>query len=445
MKILNKSIYIVLISLLTVFSACDLDEVVNPNGPTIESFENGATDADIKLLVSGLESVMRNDMEFYYETVAIVGREYYDLNNVDPRYTGELLGAQGAQLDNNGFLTTRSFTARYKTIKTANLLLTALENGNVSFSDAESAGIGGYAKTIMAYAYLLTLNRQYENGIRPDVADPDNLGPFTPSYDDGLSAIQSMIDDANNELGTAGTDFAFSLSSGFTGFDDVASFRTFNRAIAARVALYQGNMTLVRSLIAETYMDMAGNLYDGPQHYFGVGGNEIANPLFYIPDQDLYGAHDSFVADAEAGDTRVTAKTRRFLDEDDNPTTITADGLSTDYQVNLYNANTDAIGIIRNEELILIWAEANVGFDNAEAEAAINVIRNAAGLADYAGGTTDPELIDEILVQRRYSLFGEGHRWVDMRRFGRLDELPLDRAGDIIHVEFPRPVLEVGQ
>ena len=74
-----------------------------------------------------------------------------------------------------------------------------------------------------------------------------------------------------------------------------------------------------------------------------------------------------------------------------------------------------------------------------EAVNAINVIRNAAGLSDYAGGLTPSELEDEILYQRRYDLFGESHRWVDMRRFGRLSELPNDRPGDMVPSAVPIP------
>ncbi|MEM9824129.1 MAG: RagB/SusD family nutrient uptake outer membrane protein, partial [Bacteroidota bacterium] len=95
-----------------------------------------------------------------------------------------------------------------------------------------------------------------------------------------------------------------------------------------------------------------------------------------------------------------------------------------------------------NEELILIYAEANIGSNNAEAVNAINVIRNAAGIGDYTGATSDAALVDEVLYQRRYSLFGEAHRWIDARRYDRLDELPLDRSLDKVHVQFPRPESE---
>ena len=74
-----------------------------------------------------------------------------------------------------------------------------------------------------------------------------------------------------------------------------------------------------------------------------------------------------------------------------------------------------------------------------EAVNAINVIRNAAGLNDYPGAQTPGALEDEILKQKRYSLFGEGHRWVDMRRFDRISELPNDRTGDMVPSAIPIP------
>ena len=60
----------------------------------------------------------------------------------------------------------------------------------------------------------------------------------------------------------------------------------------------------------------------------------------------------------------------------------------------------------------------------------MNIVRAAAGLADYpAGSTTAANGLDRVLHEKRYSLFGEGHRWVDMRRYGRLGDLPIDRPG----------------
>ena len=65
---------------------------------------------------------------------------------------------------------------------------------------------------------------------------------------------------------------------------------------------------------------------------------------------------------------------------------VSIDDLSGQHQVQLYKAVTSPVGLIRNEELILIAAEANIGTDNTAAVNAINIIRASAGLGDYAGG-----------------------------------------------------------
>jgi len=287
---------------------------------------------------------------------------------------------------------------------------------------------------------LMVANRQYTNGIRLDVSDPLNLGPIV-SYTEALAGVMSLLNEANSNLSGAPAAFDFAISSGFAGFDTPATFSEFNRAIAARVALYQGNNSEALTLLNSSFFDAMGDLYAGPAHIFGATGNDILNAQFHVLDQtgQEFMIHDSWIADAEAGDSRVTEKAFLLTSG-----TTMFDGLSADYQIAVYTSNTDPVYIIRNEELILIYAEANIGINNAEAESAINIIRNAAGLLDYSGGVTDAELLDEVVNQRRYSLLAEGHRWVDLRRLGMLNatNVPLDRAGDNIIDAFPTPFTE---
>ena len=73
------------------------------------------------------------------------------------------------------------------------------------------------------------------------------------------------------------------------------------------------------------------------------------------------------------------------------------------------------------------------------------MIRTAHGLAAYSGAATDGEVLTELLYNRRYSLFGEAHRWIDMRRYNMLNTLPIDRANDDVWSQLPRPVSEVNQ
>ncbi len=433
----NITLKFFLFSAVIIFTGCELQEIDNPNAPSVESFAEGASQADVQLLAVGLEAVIRNDLAFHYDTESILAREYYDLTGVDPRYTGELLKGP---LDNNGFLTTRAFAAWYKAVKSANILITAVENSQAGYGDAEKNSYYGFAKTMKAYALLMVANRQFDNGIRLDVEDPDNLGPIV-DYNMALAGIMDILNEGLTNLANSSSEFDFSISSGFAGFDTPDSFIAFNRAVAARVALYQGNMSEVRNLLNASFFDINGDLNNGPAHVFGLTGNDISNTQFHVPNQSgqEFMIHDTWIADAEAGDSRVAEKSILF-----EGGTVTFDGLTADYQIALYDSNVDPVYMIRNEELILMYAEAQVGNNTGEAVAAINRVRNAAGIGDYSGATDDTSLIEEILRQRRYSLIAEGHRWVDLRRLGRLNAtyVPLDRTGDNIINAFPTPFNE---
>ncbi len=435
-----KNIYLILLLCVFSFSACEVEEILNPNAPTIESFESGATLADIQLIAQGLEATIRNDMQFHFWTVSIIGREYLDLRGTDPRYTSELLGQNGGELDNGGFLTTRSFLGRYKSVRNANLLKTAVANTVASLTAEEVNAFNGFANTIIGYELLIEATRQYENGIRLDVSDPIVLGPFTGSYAESLSGISSILEEGYSQLSASSGSMPFSLSAdGFSSIpadDEVSAMAQFNRAILARLRTYQGDSGGALSALSNSFFNLDGGMNMGAYYSFGgATGNDLANPLFYVPGVDNYMVHPSWLADATDGDSRVATKaTFQEL--------IELDGLSGDHLVTMYASNSSPASIIRNEELILLFAEANVGSDNDAAVDAINKVRNAAGIGDYDGATDNDALIDEILYQRRYSLFGEGHRWIDARRYGRLDEIPLDRDGDKVHVQFPRPMSE---
>ena len=71
--------------------------------------------------------------------------------------------------------------------------------------------------------------------------------------------------------------------------------------------------------------------------------------------------HNSFINDAETGDLRVNNKTVIRS----NPTG--QDDLSGSHQTALYVTNVSSIDIIRNEELVLVYAEAKILSDPSEA------------------------------------------------------------------------------
>jgi hypothetical protein len=308
----------------------------------------------------------------------------------------------------------------------------AAATNSTSITEAELRGYKGFAKTLQAYELHIVNNLQYQNGIRVDVKDPDNLGGFV-TYEQALDHILALLDEAYSEL-LAG-EFAFSLSSGFAGYDTPATFGTFNRALSARIALYAGKTNEIGGRLMASFMNPAGAA--SPSRFYSAAGGDFANNLFRVRDQaDAIIAHPSYVTDAETGDTRLSNVSLRPSG------TLSLDDLSGDYDVWVFKSTEDGVPLITNEELMLIGAEANLNIDNAKSVMAINIVRGNAGLGAYSGEMTNIALLEEIVKQRRYSLYGLGHRWVDLRRLGMLATLPLDRDQDDVWEQMPRPASE---
>ncbi len=419
------------------FTACKVEEFSDFNSPDLNELLTDPSLGDIQDLIGGMQSSMRNRLGTYYDDLGVIGREYYRFSTSDPRFTSDLLGKESAILDNNTFYLTNPWAARYDVVKSANIVLQAVAITSAAISDQDKNAIRGYAKTIKAYELLLNLNLTYDNGIRVEVSDPKNLGPFL-SYTESLAALRALLVDAANDLAGAGATFPFDLSGGFEEFNTPATFLEFNNALAARIAAYQGDNNAVNAFLLGSFLDLTGNLDRGVYYVFSPDGNDQLNPMFFALNSTTANAriaHPGFIDDAEAGDNRLSKVVLRDAQ-------LTLDGLSGDYDFYVYTSNTAPIPIIRNEELVLLFAEANRTTNAFATIIAINLIRNSAGLPDYAGPPMASALLDEILTQRRYSLYGEGHRWIDMRRFNRLDELPIDRPGDDVWTAFPIPLNE---
>lgn len=432
-KIINiKTLLFIAVSLC--FFSCKKD-YGNLNSPTEEEFLKNANKDQLNNLVSGTESALRNNLALYLDDIGVIGREIYRFSPSDPRYTTDLLGAADAQLSNTGFYIVNTWASRYRVVKNCNLLIDAAANSTF-ITDAERKGYSGFAKTIKAYQLLLLLNLTNNNGIRIDVSDPDNPGPVV-MHDEALVAIAALLNEGNVELGSA--QVSFPLSSGFVAFNNAAGLAKVNRALAARVAVYQKQWATALTALNESFYSLNGNFNVGVFDVFGNGSGDQLNPAFIPQNQagEVRVAHPSFSSEIEPNDNRIAKATPRNAPASNS-------GLSSDRDVWVYTSSTAPVPIVRNEELILINAEANIQLNNLQpAVNAINIIRKGHSLPDYNGALTQQALIDEMLKQRRYSLFFEGHRWVDLRRYNRLATLPVDRAGDDVWVQFPLPNTEL--
>ncbi len=426
-----------LLACMIIIASCELDEVPNPNSPNVDEFVANPSKSDLVLLVAGLEARIRDGRGSYITATGSISRELYFFNSSDPATTATLIGKEGAALTGSEPQLTGFMSSKYSAIKSANLVIEGLANStDASITTAEAAGFTAYANTMKAYALMEMLALLNNTGLRVEVADPDNLGPIL-SKDAAYDEIRSLLDGANTTLATA--EFAFTLSPGFAGFNTPATFAEFNRALAARAALYDGDHAGALTALNDSFFDLAGALSTGPSRQYGLEGFEIVNPIFKAPQQsgDQYVVHNRLITGIRATDTRVS-KFRMRADP------VPRDGLNGTHEISLYASTSDPISHIRNEELILIYAEANINAATGsltDAETALNVLNTAYNLTAYAGALNTTELTDELMYHRTYSLWAEGHAMFDLRRNNRLNDtfLPIDRAGDIIHTEFPLP------
>ena len=96
------------------------------------------------------------------------------------------------------------------------------------------------------------------------------------------------------------------------------------------------------------------------------------------------------------------------------------------FQHNQSVGNAERIAI-RASEMYLIEAECEAELGNdKKAQDAVYMIQSRAYPGVKKSTNTGQELIDEILVERRKELFGEGFRWNDIKR----RNLPFKRDGD---------------
>ncbi len=430
MKNIKNSLLVILGYTLVI--SCQKD-YGNLNGPTAENFLTDPTADNLNNLVTGIESGMRNNIGLYLDDVGTIGRENYRFSPSEPRYITDLLGADSSVLTNSNFYITNTWASRYRVVKNCNLLIEATPNAKL-VSASDKSGYIGFAETIKAYQLLLCLNQTDTNGIRLDVSDPNALGPVYPAAQ-AIDSIAEILDLGKTAL--TSSSISFPLSSGFNGFNDAAGMLQFNRALAARVAVYRSDWTGALEALNESFYGLAVDLYTGVYSVFGTGSGDQVNPA-YIPQRqtgEVRVANPSYAQDILPGDDRISKATLR--------PNATSQGLNSDRDVWVYTSNTAPMGIIRNEELILIYAEANIQLNNfTEAVKALNVIRAKHNLPAYSGAMTQSALINEMLYERRYSLFFEGHRWIDVRRYNLLNTLPLDRPSDNVWGLFPLPVSE---
>jgi starch-binding outer membrane protein, SusD/RagB family len=427
--------------------ACDLD-VPDLNNPSLDDLENNPTAVSISAACTGLLVGNRRNhaaANGYVSQLGILGRESYNFDTADPRYIDEMLAGKLSPASPFGG---NFWAAPYANIRLANIVLGAVEKVT-DLSAMNKAAIRGFTKTIIALDLLEVIVTHDTNGAVIDT-DRDPLAPLGAIVDKAMvyTEIVRLLETAVTDLDAGGTAaFPFAVSKGFSAFNAPPSFRTFNRAIRARVAAYLGDYPGVLTALTGSFINDNPAILDfdaGAYYTYSTKPSDTPNALI---NPNIF-VHPKMKDDAQMNGPNIDARFARKTGTANQPGTAGERTATLAYK-GLYPDPESSVPLIRNEELILLKAEALFFTNNvAGAVTELNIVRTNSGrLPEQTGLPSMATFVDQLLYERRYSLMFEGHRWIDARRLGRLASLPIfidhDDAGkeipDTLNVRYPIP------
>jgi hypothetical protein len=439
-------------------AACSTDRLNVPNyqNPTVQTI-TGDPVAALPLLATGVLRDDRGNEPGYVLGLGLLGREVYNYTPTEGRNTS---GWLTSDVNNNtSFGGGALWSGPYFTLRDIFNTSSVLESAtSTQFSDAQKNAVRGFLHTTEAYSLLQLINTRNDLGVVVQVnSDPNQLSPFV-SRDSAFNYIIGELNKAQTELTAAGTvAFPFTFHSGYTGFTTPANYLKFNRAMAARVNAYRASLGIsgcgaaksaacyqtVLTNLSQSFLDTTKALTLGVFNVFSAAAGDVANTNSNANTSAIV-AH--YKADSGIALRADGTKDLRFqnkvitLANPKGPSTSSL-GVATTFDYSIYAARTDPIAIIRNEELILLRAEAEYYTgDQASALIDINEIRTkSGGLAPRGAFADEADFLTELLYNRRMSLAFEGHQWIDKRRFGLLNTLPLDLPTHVIVSRLPVP------
>ncbi len=425
--------------------ACNAADIGNFNSPNTSQLEDSPNASTVNTTVAGVIAGSRAGAGTWASTLGVFGREIMNLDGAEPR---NVLALLIGPLEPGGFGVDVGWTNSYRNLRTAYTVLDVVDKVP-DYTAAQRSAVKGFVKTFIALEYLNQLRVRDTFGLVFDVPkNPTEQGAFV-TRDEGYTRTAALFDEARTDLAAGGTAFPFTLTTGFAGFNTPATFLRVNRALKARLETYRGRwadaLTALNESFISTASGSAASLNTGVFHVYSTASGDATNPLF-DPAPRAIVAVPEFLTEARLradGSRDLRASSKAIV----GSVLLATQGISSNVRPTVYPTNVTPIPLIRNEELILMRAEAYIGLNNrAAAITDINFVRtNSGGLAPLAADFSG-DLVTELLYERRYSLFFEyGHRWVDSRRYNRLGELRKQLPTHRVFPLVPIPVDECNQ
>jgi len=432
-----------------VIAGCYNYNITDTNGSTLSQLEQNPTRANVAAAVTGLFAAARGDITSFIWRVGSMGREGVNLSgNNQPDYAEPYFGPLSSSEFGGS-----NWTSEYEAIRDADIIIDAVPKAP-DLQPGEKAATLAVAQTIKSLMFMYVVETRAFLGAPVDVDRAPDAPPAPFVTEDSVYAtILHTLDSARVHLAAgvgAGTSFPFTLPPGYASFNTPATFDQFTWALTAKALCFRataqsentgGPGAAALYALALTALDSSfisavpANFANGVYFDFGPGPGDFTNDL----SEPLTGATffaDSFnLTDAQlqtggALDQRALTKIAP-IPPGTSPQVLGGIPIAGTLKFTIYLSNGNAnpaapIPVIRDEELVLLRAEAEIGTGNLGAAVTdLNTVRQGSGnLPAYSGAVTAPALINELLYNRRYSLLWEqGTRWIDARRFAVLNTI----------------------
>lgn len=320
--------------------------------------------------------------------------------------------------------------AGFKLIYDANNII----NNSIYIPDAtpeQITGLVGQAQVLRAYA-MLKLAQMYSPAYAKNPESPSIL--LNTGTDDLYSGferatLREVYAQIESDLIAAASQLEENSDKGF--FDSRSA-----NALLARLYLDMGEWELARDHAKLAYkgltlMDLndmfAGFSTRNSETIYTIAYTQEDNntylslPSFYWPvgGYSSMRANNNFVSEFSVADAR-----KSFF--------LKLDEIDPDRYLIVKFGHNNSVGnaeriCIRASEMLLIEAECEAELGNySEAQDALYEIQRRSNPGVTKSTATDEALINEVLLERRKELFGEGFRWQDIKR----RQLPFIRTGD---------------
>jgi starch-binding outer membrane protein, SusD/RagB family len=394
-----------------------------------------------------------------YSQISFSGAAYTNFSFTGGISSDELTLVNSSDIDLNQFYQnslsstnpklTSFWNTNYKYVYYANAIIEGLEKSTKVTTSLKQQLIGE-AKFIRAFAHFYLTNLF---GDIPYITTTDyeknTLASRIP-VDEVYKLIIRDFQEAKNQL--AGD---YSYSSG----QRIRINKYAATAMLARAHLYAGNWPEAEAESTEVinktdYYSLVGNL----SQVFLMGSTEAIWQL-QVPNQNYTNEGNLFLSPGILAYSKISDNLMNSFETGDNRKNNWTQQVVVNSEIRFVPSKYKDFNpsatlreytiVLRLAEQFLIRAEARaqqsklIGSNSAESD--INIIRQRAGLAPTIATTKD-QLLIAILNERRSELFIEwGHRWLDLNRTGKANEVLelVKPAWDSFDKYYPIPNSEV--